>query len=74
MGPCQGVPPRNYAMQQLWYKEVYLGEGRGVRTWRSRGRRRHVDRQTDESRAMRAGKRGQRRTWREGKRGSEQVS
>lgn len=37
-GPRQGVPLRNYAMQQLWC-EGYLEEGRGVRSWRrDRGR------------------------------------
>lgn len=59
----QGVPLSNYATQQIWYKGVLLGKGRGVRTWR-RGRVRQVDmytdrqtgRQTDRCRAMRAEK------------------
>lgn len=30
-GPCPSASLRNYAMQQIWYKGVYLGKGRGVR-------------------------------------------
>ena len=34
----QGVPLRNYTMQQTWYKMDLLGEGRRVRNWgRDRG-------------------------------------
>lgn len=37
VGPRQGAPLRNYALQQNWFKRDSLKEGRGVRTW-SRGR------------------------------------
>lgn len=37
--PCQGVPLRNYAIQQTWCERGLLGEGRGVRALeRDRGR------------------------------------
>jgi hypothetical protein len=58
-GLCQGVPLRNYTMQQICCKRGLLGEGRGIRTWgKGRGREREKEREREREREREGGREG----------------